>query len=68
MDSVSLADLLGNYAFPIVMCLILCYIIYRMNTTHKAETDKFAEALQQNTVVLQKLCDKLDGMKGTENE
>lgn len=42
------------------MCLIMCYYINKINDAHKEETDKFAEALNNNTIVLQKLCDKLD--------
>ena len=64
VSTISVADLLGNYAFPIAMCMILCYIIYKMNLAHKEETKEFAEALNKNTLVLQKLCDKLDGRAG----
>lgn len=42
------------------MCLIMCYYINKINDAHKEETDKFADALNNNTVVLQKLCDRLD--------
>ena len=55
-----LATLISTLGFPIGMCLIMCYYINKINDAHKEETDKFAEALYNNTVVLQKLCDKLD--------
>lgn len=55
-----LATLISTLGFPIGMCLIMCYYINSINDAHKEETDKFAEALNNNTVVLQKLCDKLD--------
>lgn len=55
-----LASLISTLGFPIGMCLIMCYYINKINDTHKEETDKFSEALNNNTVVLQKLCDKLD--------
>lgn len=55
-----LATLISTLGFPIGMCLIMCYYITKINEAHKEETDKFAEALNNNTVVLQKLCDKLD--------
>ena len=38
----------------------MCYYINKINDAHKEETEKFAGALNNNTVVLQKLCDKLD--------
>lgn len=55
-----LASLISTLGFPIAMCLIMCYYINKINDAHKEETDKFAEALNNNTLVLQKLCDKLD--------
>ena len=55
-----LSALISTLGFPIGMCLIMCYYINKINDAHKEETDKFAEALNNNTIVLQKLCDKLD--------
>lgn len=55
-----LSSLISTLGFPIAMCLIMCYYINKISESHKEETDKFAAALNNNTVVLQKLCDKLD--------
>lgn len=55
-----LSTLISTLGFPISMCLIMCYYINKINDAHKEETDKFADALNNNTVVLQKLCDRLD--------
>lgn len=55
-----LSTLISTLGFPIGMCLIMCYYINKTGDSHKEETAKFAEALNNNTVVLQKLCDKLD--------
>lgn len=55
-----LSSLISTLGFPIAMCLIMCYYINKINDAHKEETSKFADALNNNTVVLQKLCDKLD--------
>lgn len=55
-----LSTLISTLGFPIGMCLIMCYYINKIGVSHKEETDKFAEALNNNTLVLQKLCDKLD--------
>lgn len=56
-DIVSVISTLG---FPIAMCLILCYYVNKINESHQAESKEFADALNNNTIVLQKLCDKLD--------
>lgn len=55
-----LTALISTLGFPIAMCLIMCYYINKINDAHKEETDKFSEALNNNTLVLQKLCDRLD--------
>jgi hypothetical protein len=55
-----LSTLVSTLGFPIGMCLIMCYYINKINDAHKEESNKFAEALNNNTLVLQKLCDKLD--------
>lgn len=64
-DIVSVISTLG---FPIAMCLILCYYVNKINESHKAESKDFADALNANTVVLQKLCDKLDVERIAEND
>lgn len=63
-----LATLISTLGFPIAMCLIMCYYINKINDAHKEESDKFAEALNNNTVVLQKLCDKLDSEVNVSDE
>lgn len=64
-DIVSVISTLG---FPIAMCLILCYYVNKINESHKAESKDFANALNANTVVLQKLCDKLDVERNADND
>lgn len=64
-DMVTIVSSLG---FPIAMCLILCYYVNKINESHKAESKDFADALNANTVVLQKLCDKLDVERNAEND
>lgn len=63
-----LSTLISTLGFPIGMCLIMCYYINKINDAHKEETGKFAEALNNNTVVLQKLCDKLDSEVNVSDE
>ena len=54
--------------FPIVMCLCLAWYCMKLNESHKAETDKFASALNKNTLILQKLCDILNVERSDKNE
>lgn len=69
MDTV--VQMITTVGFPIVACLFMGWYVkyqtdaYRtevkdMQKEHKEEITKVTEALQNNTLALQKLCDKLD--------
>lgn len=51
---------ISTVGFPICVCLISFWYINKITEEHKAETDKLAEALNNNTLVMQKLIDNLD--------
>lgn len=55
-----IAQLISTIGFPIAMCLALMWYVKDLTSSHKMETDRFVEALNKNTIVLQKLCDTLD--------
>ena len=57
---------IATLGFPIVMCGALMWYIAKSQTQHKEETKEFTDALNKNTIVLQKLCDKLDFEDGKE--
>ena len=70
MDLSSIAQLIGTLGFPIAAC---CYLFYSMQKEreqnaaqreadrleHKQEMEKVTDALNNNTVVVQKLVDAL---------
>lgn len=72
MDVQSLSDIISTVGFPIV-CFIMCgwYVKYRedrndekidkLNTMHDDESKQMIAALNNNTLALQKLTDKLGG-------
>jgi hypothetical protein len=61
MESIQMIlQAITTVGFPIVMCLCLAWYCMKINDSHKAETDKFTTALNDNTIVLQKLCDILN--------
>ena len=60
MDFNSVLQAISTVGFPIVMCLIFSWYIKDLNESHKEETEKFTEALNSNTLVLQKLCDAMN--------
>lgn len=56
--------LISNVGFPIACVIFLWYYIVKMTDAHKEEIDSVKEALNQNTLVLQRLVDKLDKLEG----
>lgn len=70
MDLSNIAQLIGTLGFPIAAC---CYLFYSMQKErdqnaaqreadrleHKQEMEKVTEALNNNTLVIQKLVDTL---------
>lgn len=64
MDANTIMTLIGSLGFPIVACLLLGLYIWKKDGQHKEELNKFADALNNNTLVIQKLVDKLDNFKG----
>lgn len=60
MDFSAVLQAISTVGFPIVMCLIFAWHIKDLNEGHREETEKFTEALNSNTLVLQKLCDAMN--------
>lgn len=55
-----LTQLIGNYAFPIV-CTVALFLENRdQRKTHKEESDKLTGVLEQNTIALTKLTDRIE--------
>ena len=59
MDVGTIAQIVSTVGFPIAMCVALLWHIQDIADKHKQETEKFTEALNNNTLVLQKLCDTI---------
>lgn len=49
-----------NLGFPIAACIMMMMYVRELSREHKEETTYLTKALNNNTIVLQKLCDKLD--------
>lgn len=52
--------IISNVGFPIACVIFMWYYMMKMTDAHKEEIDSVKDALNQNTLVLQKLVDKLD--------
>lgn len=71
MDLNLIMTLVGSLGFPIVACIGLGWYVKYMTDTnrsdmtemrkeHKEEMTKMTEAVNNNTIVIQKLIDKID--------
>lgn len=60
MDVDTITTLISSLGFPIVVCVALgWYIVYRDKQTN-AEMESLKETIENNTLVIQKLTDKID--------
>ena len=58
MDLNIITQLIGQLGFPIMVAIACFWYINKQTEQHKAEIDKMAEAVNNNTLVIQKLLDK----------
>ena len=65
--------LITTVGFPIAMCLLFAWYIYKRDekdsakdSEHKEEVDKLSEAITNNTVVMEKLLKVLSLKEGVE--
>ena len=61
-------NFINTCGFPIAMCIGMGYYLVKKDEAHNAESKEFTEALNKNTLVLQKLCERLDMEEVQENE
>lgn len=59
MDAQAIMSAIGSLGFPIVMCLLMYKQNNETQSKHKEEMDSVREALNNNTLVLKELTDKL---------
>lgn len=62
MDQTILSAI-SSLGFPIVCCMIVLYMYWKSDQTHKAEVDKLSEAVQNNTIVMEKILERLEVKK-----
>jgi hypothetical protein len=58
----TLTQVIGSLGFPIVMCFYMMKQNREMNKDHKEEVSHLREAVENNTLTMQKIFDKLEEM------
>ena len=61
MNETDVINAISTVGFPIVMCLLLLYVLFKQNEEHKEEMNKMNESLANNTIAIQRLTDILEG-------
>lgn len=61
-----LLNAVSMVGFPIVACIALYYRMGESDKSHREETQKLAEAINNNTVVMSQLVERLRGGKSGE--
>lgn len=60
MDISTITNIIGSLGFPIACCVYLFYTLHKEQENHKEETNELKAAIENNTVILQKLCTMID--------
>lgn len=61
MDTNAIVQLVSSLGFPIACCIAMFWQNNRLNESHKAEVSKLNEAINNNTIALNHIIDKLGG-------
>lgn len=60
MDVSTITSLIGSLGFPIACSIALFYQLHKSDENHKEEMTKVTEALNQNTIAISSLTEKLN--------
>jgi sensor domain CHASE-containing protein len=78
-EKMDIATLLGSYAFPVVACIVMAIYVKEITQNNREDTkalneqhtkemnafkDEIKEALNNNTIALTKLCERLEREEG----
>ena len=61
MDTSTIAQIISSLGFPIACCVAMFWQNNKLNESHKEETTKLNEAVNNNTIALNHLIDKIGG-------
>ena len=64
MEFNTLITAIGSLGFPIVACILMGYMFIKFTDNYRADIKSMTEIVNNNTLALNKLIDKLDDEKG----
>lgn len=60
MDVNAITTIISTVGFPIAISIYMLYTLQKMNENHRTEIDNLRQAIENNTVAIVKLVEKLD--------
>lgn len=60
MDLNTITQIISSVGFPIAMCVYIMYTMQKQTESHKTEIDELRKTIENNTVAIVKLIEKLD--------
>lgn len=60
MDYATFTEFITSVGFPIACVIAMFYLLNREQEEHKAEVEKWTEAINNNTSVMTRLIERLD--------
>lgn len=60
MDFNAITQIISSVGFPIAMCVYVMYVMQKQIENHKTEIDELRKTIENNTVAIVKLVEKLD--------
>lgn len=63
-----ISDMITSLGYPIVMSLILLYMMRENNNKYAETIEGLRHTIENNTLTITKLCDKLEPGSDNENE
>lgn len=61
MDTNTVVQIISSLGFPIACCVAMFWQNNKLNENHKEETAKLNEAINNNTIALNHIIDKIGG-------
>lgn len=59
MDPTTFSQIISNIGFPIACVIAMFFLWDKERQAHKEESDKWVEAIHNNTIVMEKILERL---------
>lgn len=61
MEITEIVNMISTVGFPIAMCIMLCWYVKSTNDSYRQDIKSLQQSIDNNTAVMNKIIDKLEG-------